>query len=90
MKREADEELEQVLEEEMPNAGRDSFEEALDKELEAEILALDQVLQSKTVRWMKPSQLAEWGQGSSGSRSEGRWFKLPGSGDFVEGGDISS
>ena len=50
IKKEADEELEQVLEEEMPNAGKGGLEEALDKELEAEILALDQALQSKTVR----------------------------------------
>ena len=83
IKKEADEELEQVLEEEMPNAGKGGLEEALDKELEAEILALDQALQSKTVRWMKPSQLVEWSQGSSESGSGNRWIKLPGSGDFV-------
>ena len=34
IKKEADEELEQVLEEEMPNAGKGGLEEALDKELE--------------------------------------------------------
>ena len=61
IKKEANEELEQVLEKDKPAA---NLEEALDKVLEAEILALDQVLQSKSVRWMKPSQLVEWARGS--------------------------
>ena len=79
IKKEADEELEQVLEEDKPAA---NLEEALDKELEAEILALDQVLQSKSVRWMKPSQLVEWARGSESGQGN-KWFKLPGSGDSV-------
>ena len=79
IKKEADEELEQVLEEDKPAA---NLEEALDKELEAEILAFDQVLQSKSVRWMKPSQLVEWARGSESGQGN-KWFKLPGSGDSV-------
>lgn len=80
IKKEADEELEQVLEEEKPAQG---LEGALDKELEAEILALSQSLQSNTVRWMKPSQLVDWAHGSSEAGPVNRWVRLPGSGDSV-------
>ena len=74
IQREAAEDLDKALEEPLiPERG-------LEADLEAEILALDELSQGKLVRWLDPHQIRAW---SSEGSSFNRWVRLPGSGDLL-------